>query len=533
MAYQDLREFITKLEEAGELLRVRQEVDWQYEIGGWSRYSNDLRPAGPALLFENVRGYGPGYRVLTNAVGSLGRMAMALEADPDMGQKELIELFKERMADPIPPRLVSSGPVKQNVHLGREVDALEFPVPWWHPRDGGRFIGTWHGVVSRDLGTGRRNVGMYRVQVIDSKHCAIGFTPGQHIRSHFLQRERLGEPLDVAIVIGADETVAMSAATGIPLGQDEYALAGGMRGEPVDLVKCETVDLEVPANAEIVIEGRLHTSVDKRVPEGPFGEYLGYHGGSVRMRPLMEITAITHRDQPILRGALGGKPVTEWGVFFGIQSAAAGMRLFEDTGPAGVKAINNMVETGGLIATVIQVQPFYVGHSWEVARKWLSSQVGFWSKYVIVVDDDVDPFDLGQVFWAMASRTQGSRDIDVWRFCKSSRSDPSIPREQGEFTDRVIIDATKKLDYPYVKAYGGHWAPVSVPPKEVMDLVNLKWRREKGEGIPAEEIAAREKVLQEEMGPKWAGWREENYALTEEEKAREILLAYPRVEAGE
>ena len=528
MAYADLRELLEKLEAIGELKRVKQEVHWKYEIGAWSYYMCNLDPPGPAVLFERVTGYDKRYTVVSNVLASYRRIAVALGLDPDVSKQELINVYRERLKGRIKPVLVQTGPVKENVHLGADINLFEFPVPYWHPRDGGRFIGVWHGVVSKDPETGKTNMGTYRVQVQGKDKCTIGFLPGQHIGFHFAKKEIAGEPLEVAVVIGAEETVPLIACCGIPFGVEEYDVVGSMRREALPLVKCSTVDLEVPATAELVIEGRLYTDIEHRMPEGPFGEYLGHHGGGVRMRPIMEVTCIMHRNNPILRGALTGKPQMEPGVVGSVQRAAQGLALFDEQGPGGVKAVNNAPEAGGEIITIIQMTPFYVGHSRQVARTWLSHQNGQHSKMVIVVDADVDPFNLGQVFWAMGSRTQGSRDFEVWKYCKTSRSDPSVMKSQGEFTDRVIIDATKKLDYPYEPFYGGHWAPVAVPPKEMLQLVDLKWRKEQGETVAEGEINTKSHDLFEIRDKQWEAYRQEHFVLTEERRKQEIALSYPR-----
>ncbi len=530
MAYADLRELVEKLEELGELKRIKQEVDWKYEIGGWTHYLCNLKPSGPAALFENIKGYDKSYTVLSNVLSTYRRMAVALGLDPDISNEELITVFRDRLKGRIKPVVVDTGPVMQNVHFGADIDLCEFPVPWWHPRDGGRFIGVWHGVVSRDPGTGMTNIGMYRVQVQGRDKCTIGFLPGQHIGMHFAKKETGRQPLDVALVIGADEVFSVIAATGIPYGVEEYDVIGSVRGEPLPLVKCNTVDLLVPATAEIVIEGRLHTDVQHRMPEGPFGEYLGHHGGSVRMRPVMEVTCVMHRNNPIFRGSLTGKPRMEPGFVSSVQRAAEGLAIFDVQGPPGVKAINNVPESGGRIITVIQMTPHYVGHSRQVARTWLSHPNGQHSKLVIVVDTDVDPFNLGEVFWAMGSRMQASRDIEVWKYCQTSRSDPSVLKSQGEFTDRAIIDATKKLDYPYDPINGGHWAPVAVPPGQILELVDLKWHKELGENVAEEQIERQTREIYETQEKSWEAFRQKNYVLSKERQQQEIALSYPRLE---
>ncbi len=529
MPYADMRGLINQLEAMGDLTRIKQEVDWKYEIGAWTYYMCNLEPPGPALLFENVKDYNSKYTVVTNILGTYGRIALSLGLGAETDRRQLIDFFRERLKGRIKPVVVETGPVQENVHLGVDIDLLEFPVCQWHPRDGGRFIGNWDAVVTRDPDSGRTNVGMYRVQVQGKDKCTIGFMPGQHMGAHFAKKQTRNEPLEVAIVIGAEETVPIVASTAVPYGVDEYDVIGSMRGEPLPLVKCRTVDLEVPATSEIVIEGKLYTDVEHRVPEGPFSEYLGHHGGSVRMRPLMQVTGVMHRNDPILRGTLSGKPRREPAVVSSVQRAAQGLALFDEQGPGGVLAINQAPESGEII-TVIQMAPHYVGHSRQVARTWLSNQAGQFSKMVVIVDADVDPFNLGEVFWAMGSRTQGSRDIEVWKYCKTSRSDPSVIKTQGEFTDRVIIDATKKLDYPYEPLYGGHWAPVAVPPKQMLELVDLKWRKQKGQTVPPEDIEKKRHDLFDIQDKKWEAWRKEHYVLSKERIQQEIALSYPRLE---
>jgi UbiD family decarboxylase len=526
MAYRDLRHFMDALEEARELRRVSVEVDWRYEVSGWIRKTDDMRPRGPALLFEKLRGYGNDYRLASGLIGSYKRFAMALGLPPDTLPAEIVSAFRDRIKTPLTPVVVSDGPCQENVHLGDAIDLLEFPVPWWSPRDGGRFIGTWHGVISKDLHTGIRNVGMHRVQVFDRNHTGIGTLAMAHISHHLRQRQRVGQPLEVAIVIGADETVPIVAGTGFPPDVDELALAGALRQEPLQLVKCKTVDVEVPASAEIVIEGVV--SPTERHLEGPFGEWAGYHAGGVRLRPLLTVTAITHRNQPILRGCLLGKPVTEDQFLYTIGIMAEALRMFESHGPEGVLAVNCPPEGVALASAIVQLQPRYVGHSLNAGRTLISSRVGSHLKTVVLVDDDIDPFDLGQVWWAINTRVQGSRDIEVFRFSTEPRSDPSVPRQNAEFGDKIIIDATKKLDHPYNPIYGSHWAPVCVPEPEIMDLVELRWRStiEERPPEPDKEAQLRE-FLDGEFEGYWSEWRDKTYVLSEEEIKAEMGRSFP------
>lgn len=524
MAFANLREFISALEKEGELLRISREVDWRYEVAAWTRLSYDSHPWRPALLFEKLRGYPPGYQVFTNGLGTYRRFARVLGLPPDTPVKEVIQTYKARMGNLIPPVVVSAGPVEENVVTGNQVDLYRFPVPWWHPRDGGRYIGTWHLNVSRNPETGIGNLGCYRMQVLDKNHTLIGFLPGSHLSLHCAKQEAGGQPLEMAVAIGAEETLVLAAATMVPEPVDEYAVAGGLRGRPVGVVKCSTVDLYVPSDAEIVLEGKVQPH--RREPEGPFGEFTGYHSGGVRMRPVFEVTAIKWRTGPILRGMLHGKPIDEVHITSSISRSAAGLLAFERAGPPGVKAIFCPPDGAPALGAIIQIEPSYVGHSRDVGRFWLSTMAGG-CKYVVIVDEDIDPFDLSQVWWAITTRTRASRDFQVEPFGRISRADPSAGKE-GEYTDYLIIDATKKLDYPYIKAYGGHWAPVSEPPARLMELVAARWQKLVRD--QAEEKGELERLKKEidDLDKDWGGWRKEAYALTPEEKEAEAVRSYPR-----
>lgn len=526
MAYKDLRGFIEELDRNKELLRVTCPVNWKYEIGGWIRKSVDMRPKGPALLFENIQDYPKGFRLFSNGLASYPRFALALGLPMETPPRGIINAYKERIRKPIEPVMVKTGPVKENILKGNDIDLYKFPVPWWTPRDGGRYIGTWHGMITKDAETGIRNTGLYRVMIHDKNHTGIGFLPFTQMGHHYAQRERMGKPLEVAIAIGADEVIPMVAATGFPPGVDELGMAGAIRQEAVELVKCETVDLEVPANSEIVLEGLLLPH--ERRPEGPFGEHTGYHGGPVRMRPIFQVTAIMHRNDAIFRGCLLGKPTAEDHTLYDIIYSGAALNMFETHGPQGVVAVHCPPEGDSISSMVISMKPTFIGHSRNVGRTVLSSSVGKYMKYVVVVDDDIDPFDLGQVWWAIVTRTQGSRDIEVLPFGTTSRSDPSVLRDRPEYTDKVIIDATKKLDYPYDKVWGGHWAPTGMPLKKSIELADMKWHKlTTGDSSFDQQIEALTKEFETKIFKKWEDWRKTAYTMTEEEQAKEIARSYP------
>lgn len=526
MPYKDLRAFIERLEQEGELRRVPVPVHWRYELGGWARLAYDQSPPGPALLFEAIRGYSSGFRVLVGALATPKRVALALELPPTLDRHSLVEAILYRCTTPLPPRLVEQGPVKEHCRIGEAARLTDFPAPWWYPRDGGRYIGTWHVIVSKDPRTGVRNVGTYRVQILDDHHAAVGFLPATHLGIHFAEAEARGEPLEVAIVIGADEAVVMAGGVGFPLGTDEYGMAGALRGGSLELIRCETVDLEVPANAEIVLEGRLLPR--ERRPEGPFGEHTGYHAGGVRMRPVFQLSAASFRNRPILRASLAGKPVTEEHLLGDLALSAVGVRFFETAGIPGVLSIHCPPAGSSYLATIIRIHPQYVGHARDVGRLWLSSPLAAVTKLVVVVDEDIDPTDFGQVWWALTTRVQPDRDLEVLPFGRASRSDPSVPRDRGEYTSRLLIDATRKLDTPYVKEWHGYWPPTCEVAPEILELVRAKWEQcLEGRPVDPAELAAREALLDREFAQRWEEFRAAHYNLTPEEQERERRRSYP------
>jgi len=422
--------------------------------------------------------------------------------------------------------MVETGPVKENILTGDDIDLYKIPVPYWNPLDGGRYIGTYHGCVTKDPKTGIQNVGAYRMELLDKKSIVIGFLPFTDIGKHFAQHVKMGKDLPMAMVIGADETVNIVAGMKVNSSISEFDVASSLRGESIELVKCETVDLEVPANAEIVIEGYIR--IDKTAIEGPFGEYPGYHGGGLRVKPVFEVTAICHRNDPILRGLVLGKPPTEHHVVMDIVMSGETMARFQTAGPDGVLEVNFPPAANSLSLAIIKMKPRYIGHSKNVGRSLVA--LGSKSvKYVILVDDDIDIFNLGEVLWAVVTRTQGGRDIEVLPFCPMSRSDPSIPSDRGEYTDKVIIDATKKLDYPFNPVYGGHWAPVCTPPSEVVDLVDAKWEHQFGNADQSgldEKIGALTAIFEGKFAD-WEAFREKNYTMTDEQYRTELRRSLP------
>jgi 4-hydroxy-3-polyprenylbenzoate decarboxylase len=308
MAFKDIREFCEALEKTGDLVRVKQEVDWELEAAAINRRCYET--LGPAVLFEKIKDYPPGYRILGGAQGTYRRVAISLGLSPETPVPALYREYEEREQKPVKPVIVKTGPCKENIMKGDDVDLFAFPAPLIHDGDGGRYIGTWDIVITKDPDTGWTNWGMYRFMIHNKKYLTGDPTFTSHLalvfREKFVPKKKR---MPVAIVIGADPLCHMVATAGYGIGVDEVDYAGALRKEPVELVKAETSDLLVPAHAEIVIEGEILPDVVGS--EGPFGEYPGYRTGKARTNVVCEVKAITYRSSPILTMISLGVPVDD------------------------------------------------------------------------------------------------------------------------------------------------------------------------------------------------------------------------------
>src|SRR4030042_122638 len=312
MAIKDLREWLEVLEKEGELARIKAKVDWNLEIGGITQEVFDRE--GPALLFENIKDYEGALckRFFTGALATYPRAALMLGVPKNTPPKELISLWRKRSKNLIKPKVLSSGPCKENIIKGDEIDLLkQFPVPLWHKHDGGRYIGTFDGVVTKDRDSEWLNVGNYRRMVHNKNQVGITFPIGQHIWMHWRSYRKKGEKIPIAIAAGWHTILPAVACSHVPPGVCEYEVMGGLMGEPIEVVKCETSDLLVPASAEVVFEGTIDTNFDSFQKEGPFGEYTGYYCTVPSKRPVVTSDLIIFRNDPILQGTLEGVPINE------------------------------------------------------------------------------------------------------------------------------------------------------------------------------------------------------------------------------
>ena len=447
MPFRDLREFLAKLEKEGELKRIAEEVDWNLEAGAMARRAMEKNL--PAPFFQKVKGCSEGYQLVSCLLTNHRRIAIAMDLSPDTHVRELIEQYLRRKEKPIKPVLVKQAPCKENVLIGEKANLLKFPVPMLHEGDGGRYLGTWHITVSKEPDADWVNWGMYRHMLHDKKSFGILAPPPKHFAS--MMGKNANRPTEVAVVIGTEPISSFCAATPMPYGVSEVDVAGGLRGEPIELVKCETINLFVPATAEIVIEGEIRPGEMKA--EGPFGEYTGYRSEERRPRPVIRVKAITHRNKPIFTMGCPGIPVDESAAAFSVCKSAAFLDELRGKGLPVTGAY--MVPEGASHTLVVSTRVPYYGVAGEIAQAVWSARHGCITPVVIVVEDDVDPFDLKQVFHAMMTKCHPMKGINKIDHALSWPLIPWLNSCEREYRmgARVYFDCTWPVD----------WKPSEIP----------------------------------------------------------------------
>lgn len=433
MPFRDLREFIAHLEDQKELRRIRKPVDTKYEIAAYIRKTSDIK--GPALLFENVNE--SKIPVLGGVFATRKRGLLALETS----EKEYGEKFHQALEHLIPPRKISSGPCKDVILKSEDADLSRFPIPIFSQNDSGPFI-TAGLVISKDPESARSNTSIYRLQVHGSRRLGV---KAQQLHRQLRKAEAKGEPLPVAIAIGTDPVLMLASQWDAPYGVDELELAGALRGEPVEVVRAETVDLLVPATAEVVIEGYIQPQV--REIEGPFGEVGGYSTPKFP-KPVIEVTAITHRKDPIFQAALTGMPTTENHILRQIPMEATYYWELKKRHP-GVTAVHFPAAGAILFLVIIAIKQTYLYEARNAIASMFATRR---NKIIIVVDDDVDIFDMEKVMWAVATRSRPEEDVVVFPRLSTSGMDPSAFRLEGTdsfWNSGLGIDATKPYGQPF------------------------------------------------------------------------------------
>jgi len=445
---EDLRDFIAKCEEKDELRRIKVEVDWNLELSHIAKL-NEFKK-GPALLFENVKGYDT--PVLSSAVCTERRLAIALGLPDDytliQQAKEWVKLTQKAK---IPPKIVSDGPVMENVIEGDKIDLLAFPVPKFFPLDGGRYIGTAHCLITKDPDEGWTNVGTYRMQVLDNNHAGAQFVWGKHANLMLERHRELGTMMPAAVAIGADPLLWLFSSTTAPWGISEYDLAGAVRGAPYEIIESDLTGLMIPAQAEIVLEGEFNPDRASFREEGPFGEYTGYYSaktGEEWPKPVFEVKRILHRNNPIFWITTTGLPIADSHVSGALQCAASIWSDLLDMKIPGIQSVYVLPESTGRLIAIISVKQRYPGHSTQVLAAVAGATSGHYRlKNIIVVDDDIPADDIPKVLWAISTRTDPERSVQVMRRTRGAPLDAGVYIENRDMGSKLLLDATIPFEW--------------------------------------------------------------------------------------
>lgn len=438
----DLRDYIAKCEEEGLLCRIKKEVDWDLELSHIAKLNEEK--GGPALLFENIKGYET--PVITSTCTTTERLALIMDMPRESTLVDLMREWVKKGETKVPPKYVETGPCKENVMKGDKVDLFKFPVPKFFPLDGGRFFGTAHFVVTKDPDSDWINVGTYRLQLLDKNTLGTQFIKGKHSDIMLKKYQALGKPMPVAVVVGCDPLMFLMGAARLSAFESEYDLAGSIRGGPIEVVKCETNDLPVPATSEIVVEGEVDANAFK--PEGPFGEYTGYYSGvGTDPRNFIKVNCVTHRNNPIFMSTTVGRAVTDTHMTMALTYGATLWQQLVAMRIPGLKAVYCPPEGSGRFLAIISMKQMYPGHADQMLTAAISTEMGAYGlKTVIVVDDDIDPWDISRVMYALSFRFQPNRSQVIKRG-RSTPLDPSLPLGAREITGRLLLDATIPYDW--------------------------------------------------------------------------------------
>lgn len=429
----DLRSFLDFLrrEHPEEILDIKGQVDLEYDM---TTYVMELEKSlkFPLLFFHDVKDYP--YPVVVNTFANRRRIGYGIGLE----EKELISGWKARSAERIPPRAVKDGPVKEVKHLGKDVDLNDYPIPVHFEIDGGRYI-TGGVVIARDPDSGVGNLNFTRFQLQGPRTLGASLHSRGDLWDFQRRQQERGEPLEIAVAIGVHPAISVAGATNLPITEDEMALAGALMDEGVPVVQAETVDLLVPAQAEMIIEGRILPNTYE--DEGPLGEYTGY-ASSRSTRNVAEVTAVTHRKDMIYQDIVPGASAEH----LNLSKVSRIPRTFNAVKAAFPNAVDmNYPMSGTHYHCYVSLDQKIEGQAKQVMM--LIFGLDAYIKHIIAVDSDVDVYDEKQVLWALATRFQADRDLFVVPGLPANLLDPSM---QGKVGAKMGLDATMSLDSPAV-----------------------------------------------------------------------------------
>jgi UbiD family decarboxylase len=470
MANPDLRDWLAQMDAAGELQKVSG-ASREEEIGGivdiYQRQTNR-----PALLFDAIPGYPKSYRVVANLLTGVKRIALTFGMPAESTEMDLVHFWKKYLEESkaIAPTVVKTGPILENVLAGSEVNLKRIPTPLWHEDDGGPYIGTACMVIMKDPDSGWINYGAYRVQSYDDPRIAsVMCSKGKHGDILMRRYHERGQRCPIAVVVGMHPLLFTMAGVELPYGKNEYDAVGGVMGKPVEVILGPKTGLPIPANAEIAFEGSI--APDDLIQEGPFGEWTGYFAGGLKQEPVIRIDTMMHRNDPILLGAVPAVPPNDDTFYRGAFRCAAVWKQLEAAGVLGIRGVWAHEAGGSRMWLTVSIKQMFPGHAKQAGLIASQCHAGSYAnKYVVVVDEDIDPANMNDVVWAMCTRVDAREDVEILRTSRSGPLDPtSYPEGIFAFNSRMVIDAcrpwARREDFP----------KVSRSSKELDERIKAKW----------------------------------------------------------
>ncbi len=447
--FQDVREWLEEAKRINELVVIKDSST--DDFGPVSQITS--RNEGPAVLFEDVKGYPPGFRMATNLMQNIRTFNLALGLPLDYSIKQTVEVLAKKVTEwaeksaSFAPVEVTDAPILENVKTGDAIDLSIFPVPKWHDFDGGPYIGTADNIITRDPDTGAVNVGTYRSQLLSNKTVGTFISPGHHARIHYDKYFERGLPCPVVMVFGSDPTTFVISSQEIPENVPELNFVGAIRNKAVPVVKGKVTGLPIPAGAEGAVEGFLYPG--QVSPEGPFGEWPGYYAGGVVDRPYLKPEVLYYRNNPILTGCPPAKASWADQAFFRtvLRSALLYSEMLSANVP-GVKGAWVPQVGGSRHLVVVAIEQRYAGHATQAGLVATGTRAGaMQGRYTIVVDDDINIYDLEDVMWAVCTRSR-PHETDLVKATWSTETDPTIRKPAASLTtSRAIIYAVKPWEW--------------------------------------------------------------------------------------
>jgi len=469
MESRDLRSWMSEVQELGELTHING-ADWDVEIGAITELGHHRGEKSKAILFDEIKGYPKGYRVLTNTLNTVKRIATTLHMDTNYTRLEFVKDIKRHITEVnyIKPEVVKDGPIMENVFEGKNIDMWKFPTPKWHELDGGRYIGTGSIDITIEPDEGWVNLGTYRVMIQNEDTLGFYISPGKQGR---IMREKYfarGQSCKVAVSFGQDPLLYLAGGIEVPRGVSEYDWVGGLQGSPVPVIIGEYTRLPIPASAEIVVE--CEAIAGEEMNEGPFGEWTGYYASSMRPEPIMRVKRLYHRNDPIILGAPPTRPPCEFNYMRCFMRSALIWQQMEAAGIPDIQGVWCHEAGGARLLTIVSIKQRYPGHAKQAGMVAAYCHAGgYLGRYVIVVDDDIDVTNTNDVLWALTTRSNPEIDVEMIRRSWSGPLDPIIPKGQKGHSSRAVIDACRPYEWM------SEFPPVAESSPAVRRAAEEKW----------------------------------------------------------